>query len=511
MAPPQGQMRPGRQLAVLGLIFVVLYLFVFFAGAKGGLKERLEPRLGLDLVGGTRVTLEALTPNGQAPPPANLEEARRIIQSRVDALGVAEAEVVIEGDRNIVVSKAGQGADALKEVGAAAQLRFRKVLKATNDTGGATPPDPSASASGAADPGAPGAEAVPGAPKPSGQAGGQGGGAPAPTPSGSASPAPSASPSAAAGRASAALTPEQRLAEARKKVGEPAWAAATALQAPATDPAQAAALAPFGKLSPQEVAALPPAIQFNVPSITCEQLDNRVPGSIVDQNQPAVACEPGAKYLLDKAKVLGTDVAKAAGVLDQTNAKWVVSLDFTNPGQGKWTALTKEAFNNEGNGCDESAVGPDKHCRVAVVLDNTVVSAPEIQGVLTGQSQITGNFDGKSAGLLANQLNYGALPLTFNPQEAQTISATLGTEQLRAGLQAAGVGMLLVAIYAFFYYRLLGSVIFLSLILSALLTYGALVVLGRQIGFTLTLAGIAGFIVSLGVAADSFVIYFERL
>jgi preprotein translocase subunit SecD len=131
--------------------------------------------------------------------------------------------------------------------------------------------------------------------------------------------------------------------------------------------------------------------------------------------------------------------------------------------------------------------------------------------VLTGQSQITGQFTAASAKELADQIKYGALPVTFEPAATQTVSATLGVQQLQAGLLAAGIGMLLVAVYSFFYYRLLGSVIFLSLILSAMLTFAALVVLGRTTGFTLTLAGIAGFIVSLGVAADSFVIYFERL
>ena len=147
-----------------------------------------------------------------------------------------------------------------------------------------------------------------------------------------------------------------------------------------------------------------------------------------------------------------------------------------------------------------------------MVLDNEVISAPEIQGVLTGDSQITGSSPRRRAKELANQLKYGALPLTFEPRRPRRPSPPRWAAQyLRAGLLAAGIGMLLVAIYAFFYYRLLGTVIFLSLVLSGLLIFGALVVLGRQIGFTLTLAGIAGFIVSLGVAADSFVIYFERL
>ncbi|PWR05757.1 protein translocase subunit SecD [Micromonospora acroterricola] len=519
-------MRPGRQLAVLGFIFVVLYLLVFFSGASGSLKDRLEPRLGLDLIGGTRVTLEATNSvDGKPPTAENLEEARQIIESRVNAFGVAEAEVVTEGNRNIVISLPGENRD-LTDVGSAAELRFRKVLKAADGSGSVAAPPPAATPapSGSASP-APSGSA---SPSPSGSAapkvttspsGGQGGMAPAPSASATPTPSASASPSAAAPSPSASEEPvpasieEQRKA-VEQKVGAPAWQAASGLQAPAdltADPSLAEKLKPFGTLSPQEVAVLPAQMQFNVPTIGCAQLDKRPPASISDPKQQVVSCEDGAtKYLLDQAKVLGTDVGDADAVLDQTNA-WVVSLDFTGDGQGKWTALTREAFNNEGQACDAAALGQDGKCRVAVVLDNEIVSSPEIQGVLTGNSQITGNFTQKDASALAGQLRYGALPVTFEQQEAQNVTATLGASHLRAGLLAAGIGMLLVIIYAFFYYRLLGSVIFLSLILSALLVFGALVVLGRQIGFTLTLAGIAGMIVSLGVAADSFVIYFERL
>ncbi|MBQ0977151.1 protein translocase subunit SecD [Micromonospora sp. M61] len=525
MAPPQGQMRPGRQLAVLGFIFVVLYLLVFFSGASGSLKDRLEPRLGLDLIGGTRVTLEATNSvDGKPPTAENLEEARQIIESRVNAFGVAEAEVVTEGNRNIVISLPGENRN-LDDVGEAAELRFRKVLKAADGSGTAAVPPPAATPapSGSAVP-TPSGSAVPtpsgsGAPKAtSSPSGGQGGMAPA-SPSATPTPSASASPSAAAPSASASTEPvpasiEQQRKAVEQKVGVASWQAANGLQAPAdlaSDPSLADKLKPFGTLSPQEVAVLPAQMQFNVPTIGCAQLDARPPASISDAKQQVVSCEDGAsKYLLDQAKVLGTDVSDADAVLDQTNA-WVVSLDFTGNGQGKWTALTREAFNNEGQACDATALGQDGKCRVAVVLDNEIVSSPEIQGVLTGNSQITGNFNQKDASTLAGQLRYGALPVTFEQQEAQNVTATLGASHLRAGLLAAGIGMLLVIIYAFFYYRLLGSVIFLSLILSALLVFGALVVLGRQIGFTLTLAGIAGMIVSLGVAADSFVIYFERL
>ncbi|RAO49137.1 Protein translocase subunit SecD [Micromonospora noduli] len=146
-------MRPGRQLAVLGFIFVVLYLLVFFAGASGSWKDRLEPKLGLDLIGGTRVTLEATNSvDGKPPTAENLEEAREIIESRVNAFGVAEAEVVTEGNRNIVISLPGENRN-LDDVGEAAELRFRKVLKAASGSGVAeAPPAATPAPSGSAAP-----------------------------------------------------------------------------------------------------------------------------------------------------------------------------------------------------------------------------------------------------------------------------------------------------------------------------------------------------------------------
>jgi preprotein translocase subunit SecD len=476
-------MRPGRQLAVLGLLFVILYTLVFFSGTNGSLQNRLKPKLGLDLIGGTRVTLIAQTANGQAPSKSSLEQARQIIESRVNGMGVAEAQVVTEGNENIVISEPGKSNDQLKEVGAAAQLRFRKVINRTADTGGVTA-TPSASAT--------------------------------PTPSGSASPKPSTTASAKTSATPTSTKASGAGGGEAVPTGATAWAAASALQAVAntsTDAALGQALKPFGTLTPKEVAVLPVNVQFDVPDITCKQLNDRPAASIVDEKKQAVACDTSTKYLLDVAKVLGTDVSNANSTINPQNNQRTVTLSFTGGGQQKWTDLTKEAYNNNKDPkCDATnAVDTNSRCFVAVVLDNSIISAPAIQSVIPGNAEITGSFTKASADALANQLRYGALPLTFTTSEAQTISATLGTEQLRAGLLAAGVGMVLVVIYAFFYYRLLGTVIFLSLILSGLLVFGALIVLGRQIGFTLTLAGIAGFIVSLGVAADSFVIYFERL
>lgn len=507
MAPPQGQTKPGRQLALLAGVFVVLYLLVFFAaGASGSFADRLKPRLGLDLVGGLRMTLVA---QGKVPSAKEMEQARQIIEDRVNGTGVNEAEVITESDRNIVVSIPGDDTANLNDVGEPAQMFFRKVLNLTPDVSGQVAAQPSASpsASGSASPKPTASASTPASPSP--KASGQGGGAIAPTPSASASAAPSASASP-----QAVLDPNDAAAldAIKQKVGPQAYAAAEALTAPVADPASATPFEKFSKLAPNEVAILPAKIQFNVPQISCEQLDKRPVGSISDPKAQVVACSRGNKELLDLSKVAGTDIGSAQAVPPNSQKpEWVVSLKFKGDGQDKWTNLTKEAVNKTGTKCEDAALGDKGNCLVAVVLDNTVISDPQILSVLTSDSTIEGSFDAQSASDLANKLNYGALPVTFTNAEVVHVTATLGATQLKAGLLAAGIGMLLVAIYAFFYYRLLGTVIFLSLVLSGLLTFGALAFLGRAMGFTLTLAGIAGFIVSLGVAADSFVIYFERL
>ncbi|GAA4589725.1 preprotein translocase subunit SecD [Actinoplanes octamycinicus] len=532
-------MHPGRQLGVLGLIFVVLYLLVFFAGdAKGSFTDRLEPKLGLDLVGGTQATYIASQAGG-VPTKEAMEQAQSIIEKRVNALGVSEADVVIQGNNTIVVSLAGEADDQLKDLAQAANMRFRLLTATTGDVSASAlnpaSPSPAASASGApsaapsasagAKPKVSGSAVPKVSSKPSAGTGGQGGGeaVPSSTPSAKASPAPSASAAAPAATASAdapvtADVKAQRAAIA-KKVGEKLWAQAEALKAPvdlSTDPKAGLPYKPFSTLTPAEVAALSPEMQFNVPTISCDQLNKRPNGSIDDKDAEVVACYQGvAKVKLDKAKVVGDDISSASPQLDQQNGQWVVSLDFKSEGQKKWADLTRQAYNATASEPCLTAIqsidSTAQHCAVAVVLDKEILSAPEIQGVLTGSSQITGQFDAVSAKKLADQLKFGAIPVTFSAGPMQTVSATLGLQQLEAGLIAAAIGMALVAVYAFFYYRLLGSVIFLSLLLSGLLTFGALVFLGRSMGYTLTLAGIAGFIVSLGVAADSFVIYFERL
>jgi preprotein translocase subunit SecD len=328
-----------------------------------------------------------------------------------------------------------------------------------------------------------------------------------PAPSGAAGATPSPTPSASGSAAPADGTLRPTLAEVTAKLGGPAVLEnLTKLTNPAalSDPRAKPVVDAINKLTPAEIAVLPPAVQFNVPQITCARLNARPPGSIDDPKSEVVGCqETSAKFLLDKAAVLGTDVGGANYTFDSKQGGWIVTLTFKGDGQNKWTDLTRKAFTD-----------PDpERKRVAIVLDNDVVSAPTIQGVITSEAQISGSFTQQQAKDLATKLKYGALPLTFEQQTAQTISPTLGLAQLQAGLIAGAIGLALVFVYVLLYYRLLGIVTIASLLLSGLVVYAALILLGRPntIGFTLTLAGIAGFIVSVGITADSFVVFFERL
>jgi preprotein translocase subunit SecD len=249
---------------------------------------------------------------------------------------------------------------------------------------------------------------------------------------------------------------------------------------------------------------LPADIQFNVPTITCKKLNARDPGSISAINQTVVACggENGGavKYKLEPAKVVGEDV-KTAGFTNEPTQGWVVNLSFKN--QDKWTNLTKEVY---GDGKADKS-----ERRVAIVLDNQVVSAPSIDNVISGDAIIYGSFSRQDVVTLSQQLKYGSLPLAFKTQSFEDVTPTLGTQQMKMGLLAGAIGLALVIAYCLFYYRVLGFVVIASLVVSGSLVYGSLVQLGRMNGYTLSLAGIAGFIVAIGITADSFVVFFEYL
>lgn len=486
MAAPQGQLRVSRYFAALGAIIVALYALVLFTGS-GSYADKLKPKLGLDLQGGMTVTLRANTADGKQPDKDQLQQAREILENRVNGTGVAEFEVTLEDDRNIVINVPGQNNDDIKKIGEPAELRFREMLKETGDVG-AAPPAPSPSATPT-----PSGSAKPTPTASPSKAAGTGGQAPTPTPTTSVSPAPSTSPKPDA--AQNKPTPEQ--AEVLKKIPPQVLQAAAQAQSP--EQLLAPALEPqmeiFKKLSPEEIAVLPPELQYIVPQITCDMLNGRPPGSIQNKDVQVVACEGTSKQFLDKAAVLGTDVKSATSGLDPKAGGWQVALQFTSKGQSKWTEMTRKSIGK----------------RVSVVLDNRVISSPTIQEIMPSDAQITGKFTAKEARDLASKLNFGALPLTFQQENVQSISPTLGLESLKAGMLAGGIGLALVVVYSLLYYRALGFVTIMSLVASASIIYASVILLGRAMGFTLTLAGVAGFIVAVGITADSFVVLFERL
>src|SRR4051812_2748132 len=416
-----------------------MYALVFFTGTSR------TPQLGLDLRGGTTVTLTAKTPDGKAPAKEDLELARQIIEQRVNGLGVAEAEVVTEGSSNIVISVPGDNGEKARELGATAQLRFRPVIAgpeaATQAAGD------SASASGSA----------------------------TSTDSAAATPTDTA---AATPTDSAAATPT----DSATSTDSAAASSSGAVADPSLDPDRPA-------VTQDEAAAA-------YATLTCDTNDTTSDTARSDDYVAACTQDGTAKYLLGPTIIEGTDVTDASSGTQQTTGEWVVLLDFNNKAENTWAQYT--AANVQKN--------------VAFTLDGRVISAPTIQSAINSNpTTITGSFTQTTAEELANQLKYGALPLTFSQATAESISTELGAAQLEAGLIAGAIGIALVFVYALVYYRLLGLVMIASLIASAALVYACLVLLGREIGFTLSLAGIAGFIVAIGITADSFVVYFERI
>ena len=234
----------------------------------------------------------------------------------------------------------------------------------------------------------------------------------------------------------------------------------------------------------------------------------RSAGQVDDPTLPIVTCDTDlyGKYILGPVEVEGTDIADAnAGtVTTSTGAAtntWAVNLEFTGAGSDKFAATTGRLF---------PLAAPQN--QFAITLDGYVITAPTLQAVITGgQAQITGNFDKNSSKTLADQLKYGALPISFEVQSQENISATLGSEQLSTGLLAGAIGLLLVIIYSFFQYRGLALVTLGSLVVAAVLTYLVVSLLSWRQGYHLSLSGVAGLIVAIGITADSFIVYFERV
>lgn len=250
-----------------------------------------------------------------------------------------------------------------------------------------------------------------------------------------------------------------------------------------------------------------PALQAQFQAFSCASEDAQK-ASTSPTDQPLITCDPNntVKYLLGPVEVEGKDISDAtAGMITTqqgaSTGQWAVDIVFNEAGTKKFADTTTRLVGLTG-----------AQNQFAIVLDGKVISAPATQAAITnGKPQISGGFTQASAKTLADQLKYGALPIGFQVQSSDTISATLGSTQLMSGLLAGAIGLILVVIYSLFQYRLLGLVTVFSLIVSAVITYFTVTILSAQEGYRLSLAGVAGLIVAIGITADSFIVYFERV
>ncbi|MFE2583581.1 protein translocase subunit SecD [Streptomyces sp. NPDC059378] len=462
-APKKGrsasaQSKPGRSLALILIAIAALTGGMFASG-------HTTPRLGIDLAGGTSITLEAVPEKGQesAVNKTNMDTAVDIMNRRVNGLGVSEAEVQTQGTRNIIVNipKGTNSEEARTAVGTTAKLYFRPVL-ATEISGAAAAASPSPSASSSA------------SDKASDKA------------TSSASPSSSATPSATATSQGRAVT--------------------DALKDDASPSASASASASPSPSASADVATS--KLEADYAALDCTKKTVRAQaGKGVKATDATLACGQNSqgqwqKYILGPAQVDGTDVKKAQAIYNtQTAAGWTVTMDFTSAGAKKFADVTGQLAQQQ---------SPQN--QFAIVLDGEVVSDPYVKQALTGgNAEISGNFTQEEAKSLANVLSFGALPLNFKEQSVTTVTAALGGDQLHAGLVAGAIGLALVVIYLVLYYRGLSLIAIASLMVSAILTYVIMALLGPTIHFALNLPAVCGAIVAIGITADSFIVFFERI
>jgi preprotein translocase subunit SecD len=420
--------KAGRSLAWLGAIIAVLAAIV----AGNSIFGTWQPgfKLALDLSGGTQIILAPLIADETDVSAEELEQAVAIIRQRVDATGVAEAEISTLGN-NIVVAIPGTPDQAtLDRIQASAKLEFRAVLLAD------VPSNSTA----------------------------------APTPDPTATPTPDATPDPAA----------------------------------TSDPAATPTVEPTDG---SDLNWITPDLQAQFDSFDCSTLDTATT-NVADPDLPLVTCEADGtiKYLLGPVEVDGSNVVDATagpriGASGAASTEWAVRPEFDAEGTEAFAAITTRLVGLTG-----------VRNQFATVLDGRVIIAPQTLAAITnGQPEITGGFTQDSATALADQLKFGALPLSFEVQSSDRIAATLGEAQLQAGLLAGLIGLILVVIYSLFQYRALASVTIVSLIVAGGLTYLVMTILAQHYNYRLSLAGVAGLIIAIGMTVDSFIVYFERV
>jgi preprotein translocase subunit SecD len=469
----------GRTLVVFMAGVAVLFGLVALGGTW-------KPALGLDLQGGTRVVMLA---EGE-PTQENLDQAAQIISDRVNGSGVTEAEVTTQGSNIIIVEIPGDTDNSLVDtVKRQAQLRFRTVACTSSAPGpcataAPTPTDPNAS-----QPAQPGVGVtVP------------------PSPTAAPSDQPSESPSAK-------NRPGLAFAEDKKKDTE-----AAATESPSASPTGSPSASPSetpgeSPTAPAEGGDASPAAEglafiANPPQEAIDAYNAYTcPPTEAVEDDPStwlVTCgtddDAATKYLLSPALIEGTDLKSADAGIPQGDVNWVVNLSLGGDGKDVFTDLSTQMAGTEQ--------------RFAIVLDGLVISAPNfVSRISDGNAQISGDFTSETAKSLATSLKYGSLPISFEDDgiTVEEVGPTLAGNQLTAGLTAGLLGLILVMLYCLVYYRGLGLVVLASLLVAAAITYAMVLLLGNTAGFTLTLPGIAGLIIGVGVTADSFIIFFERI
>ncbi|MEV7769664.1 protein translocase subunit SecD [Microbacterium sp. NPDC086615] len=248
-------------------------------------------------------------------------------------------------------------------------------------------------------------------------------------------------------------------------------------------------------------AYITPALQAQFLAYDCANPPSNPAEAPADQPMITCGLQDGTKYILGPVEIDGDDIADATNGQEQNTGRWAVNLVFNDQGTEKFGKISQRLYGKQ-----------PPFNQFAFVLDGSVLSAPSMNGIiLDGRPSITGSFTQESSKALADQLKYGALPLSFNVVSSDTVSATLGSQQLQVGFIAGLIGLALVALYSLIVYRALGTVIIASLGVMAVLTYVMLCILAWRMGFRLSLAGVAGLIITIGFTADSFIVYFERI
>ena len=506
---------PGRRLLVLLLIIVIGFAGLYAGAATG--RASMTPGLALDLEGGTQIILTPTTSDGSEITDDDVNQAIEIIRQRVDASGVAEAQISRQGGQNIVVSLPGTPSqDTLELVRTSAVLYFRPVIRIIQGSASAIADSQNQYL----------AQQAP-ATDEAGQADAEEGASE--TPSGG-----TAQPEA-----------DSQAAQPDSGTGDDAAGGTAEPSAPQTVTPEQVAMTYAdtngdGIISDEPLAStsddsssdswITEQMIYDAYMTDCTAPDN-LTGETQDPAKAVISCSKdgsGTAYILGPADIAGTDIASATSGLETTSQgtttnKWVVSLEFDSEGTQEFADVSQrliayrdQAAASQSQGSSGAQSTDAQKAQFAIVLDGlTIMSSgfnQEVTSPITdGRVQITGGFTQEQAKTLANQLSFGSLRLSFTVQSEQQTSATLGTEQLRNGLIAGLVGFILIIVYLAWQYRGLSAVAVASLIVAAAITYLAIALLSWGMGYRLSLAGVAGLIISIGITMDSFIIYFERV